>query len=153
LSEIGGGTLILTGSNNYGGGTTITGGTVQIGSGCTAGSLTGDVVDNGTLAFERSDNTTFSGVVSSHGSLTMLGAGIVTFTGANTYTGGTTIGAGTLQIGNGGASGTLAGGVNDNGTLAFNRSDTFNFAGAISGSGSVAQNGGGVLTLTGNNTY
>ena len=45
-------------------------------------------------------------------------------TGGSTYAGGTTISAGTLQLGNGGTTGTLAGNVLDNGTLAFNRSDT-----------------------------
>ena len=44
-------------------------------------------------------------------------------TGANTYTGGTTISAGTLQIGNGGTTGSIAGNVTDNGTLVFNRSE------------------------------
>ena len=66
---------------------------------------------------------TFGGVISGTGSLVQLGSGALTLTGNNTYSGGTTISAGTLQIGNGGTSGSITGNVTDNGTLAFDRSD------------------------------
>ncbi len=61
-----------------------------------------------------------------------------TLTGANTYTGITTIAGGTLQLGNGGATGTLnpASAIQNGGTLAFNRTGTItqgtDFAGTIS---------------------
>ena len=93
---------MLTGANSYTGGTTISAGTLQLGNGGTTGSIVGDVTDNGTLAFNRSDAITFGGVVSGTGSLTQLGAGTTTLTGTNTYTGGTTISAGRLQLGDGG---------------------------------------------------
>lgn len=70
-------------------------------------------------------------------------------TGADTYTGGTTIDAGTLQIGNGGTAGSIVGNVADNGTLAFDRSDAATFNGVISGAGAVSQQGSGTLTLDG----
>ena len=60
---------------------------------------------------------------------------------------------GTLQVGNGGTSGSFIGDVTDNGVLAFNRSDAFTFGNLISGSGSVSQVGAGTTTLTGINTY
>jgi fibronectin-binding autotransporter adhesin len=153
LIKTGAGTLTLTGTNTYAGGTTISAGTLQIGNGGTTGSIVGNVLDNSALAFDRSNNVTFGGVISGTGSLTQLGAGTLTLTGANTYTGGTTISAGTLQIGNGGTTGSVAGNVADNGALAFDRSDSDTFGGVISGSGSLAQLGGGTLTLTGANTY
>lgn len=83
------------------------------------------------------------------------GSGTWTFTGTNTYTGSTTILQGTLRIGNGGTSGTLGagGGVANNGTLAFNRSDALAVPNVISGTGSVVQSGGGVTTLSAENTY
>ena len=52
---------------------------------------------------------TFGGVVSGTGSLTQAGTGTVILTGTNTYSGGTTIAAGTLQVGNGGTTGSIAG--------------------------------------------
>ena len=47
--RLGAGTLTLTGANSHAGGTTISAGTLQIGDGGTAGSLTGNVIDNGAL--------------------------------------------------------------------------------------------------------
>ena len=65
----------------------------------------------------------------------------MTLTGNNAYTGGTTISGGTLQIGNAGTSGSVAGNIVDNAALVFDRSDDLTYAGGISGSGSVAQVG------------
>jgi fibronectin-binding autotransporter adhesin len=79
--------------------------------------------------------------------------GALILTGANTYSGGTTIGAGTLQLGAGGTTGRILGDVVDNGALVFDRSDTVTFAGVISGAGAVAQIGSGVTILTGDNPY
>ncbi|WP_256701353.1 autotransporter outer membrane beta-barrel domain-containing protein [Caballeronia sordidicola] len=153
VTQAGAGTTTLTSSNTYTGGTTIAAGTLQLGNGGTSGSIVGDVNDNGTLVFNRSDATTFSGAVSGTGSLAQAGTGTTTLTANNTYTGGTTIAAGTLQLGDGGTSGSILGDVNDNGSLVFNRSDAMTFPGAISGTGSVTQAGAGTTTLTANNTY
>ena len=76
-------------------------------------------------------------------------------TAANTYTGSTAIAAGTLQIGNGGATGEL-GGVGDvanDGVLAVNRSNSFSFGRTITGGGAFHQLGSGTTTLSGANTY
>lgn len=122
-----------------------------------AGSITGagsivlgaDTLSVGALGA----STEFSGVISGTGGLVKLGTGTLTLSGTNAYTGGTSVSAGTLQLGNGGTSGSLAGNVADNGALAFNRSDSVTFAGVVSGNGSVAQKGTGTLTLSGTNTY
>ena len=153
LAQTGAGTTVLTGANIYSGGTTISAGTLQIGNAGTSGSISGDVADGGTLAFDRTDAITFAGVISGTGSLSQTGPGTTTLTGANTYSGGTTISAGTLQIGDGGTSGAIAGDVTDNAKLAFDRSDTVTFAGVISGTGSLFQTGSGTTELTGANTY
>jgi autotransporter-associated beta strand protein len=87
------------------------------------------------------------------GALTKEGNGSLTLTGANTFTGGTTVAEGTLQIGNGGTSGSVVGNIVNNGALVFNRSDALTYAGILSGTGSLTKNGAGVLTLTNQNTY
>ncbi len=112
--------------------------------------------------------TDFSGIISdgSHGrTLALEKWGPVTqiLSGNNTYTGGTTINDGVLQIGNGGTTGSLAGNVHIDyfwdpyhiydGVLAFNRSDNLTYGGTISGAGRIMQIGGGTLTLTGMNSY
>ncbi len=72
----------------------------------------------------------------------------------NTYAGATSIAYGTLQIGNGGATGALgSGAITNNGTLIFNHSDTVNMSQAITGSGAVKQEGSGTVTLGVANSY
>ncbi|WP_455153133.1 autotransporter-associated beta strand repeat-containing protein [Cupriavidus basilensis] len=153
LTKAGAGTLVLTAGNTYTGGTTIGAGTLQLGDGGTTGSILGDVANSGVLAFDRSDVNTFSGAVSGTGSLSQTGTGTTVLTNTNTYAGGTTISAGTLQLGNGGTTGSIVGDVANNGALVFNRADTVTFGGAISGTGSVTQAGPGVTVLTGANSY
>jgi fibronectin-binding autotransporter adhesin len=81
------------------------------------------------------------------------GAGTWALTGTGTATTDWDIQAGTLQLGDGGTSGSIVGNVVNNGVFAFNRSDDFVYGGVISGSGSVGQIGSGTTTLTGTNTY
>ena len=148
-----GGTEKLTGANAYTGITTITSGTLQLGNGGTTGSVAGDIVDNGGLVFDRSDNVVFGGNISGSGSLTQSGSGNLILTSNNSYTGRTVIAGGGLQIGNGGTTGAIAGDVVDNGRLTFDRTDTLSYAGAITGSGAMNQQGSGVLILAGNSSY
>ena len=153
LSQLGTGTLTVTGENSYTGGTTISAGTLQIGSGGTSGSIVGDVIDNGNLAYNRTDLVIFPGVISGTGSLSQLGTGTLVLTATDTYTGGTMISAGTLQIGNGGTTGSITGNVTANDNLVFDRSDNLTYSGVISGTGTLSQIGSGTLTLTANNLY
>ena len=105
------------------------------------------------LAFNRSDTFTFDGNISGTGSVDILGSGTTIFTSNHTYTGVTTIHSGTLQIGSGGTTGSIAGDVVNNAALAFNRSDSVTYGGIIYGSGSVTQQGTGRLILTGASSY
>jgi autotransporter-associated beta strand protein len=149
---IDGGMETLTGANSYTGGTIINAGTLQIGNRYNSGSIAGDVLDNGTLAFARTNTLVFDGVISGTGAVVQAGAGTTILTAGSSYTGGTTITAGTLQIGNNTATGSIHGDVTDNGTLAFARSDSTTFDGIISGTGGVHQMFG-ITTLTAAESY
>ena len=85
--------------------------------------------------------------------LTKSGTGTWALTGNSTNSGTVTISAGTLQVGTGGASGSVgSGNIVDNGTLDFNTTSTLT-NGTITGTGRVTVDGGGKITLPGNNTY
>lgn len=151
MLKTGSGTLVLTGTNTYTGGTTITSGTLQLGDGGTTGSIVGDVTDNGTLAFDRSDAVTYSHVISGSGALVKLGSGTLILDGVNTYTGSTTVSAGTLEVGD--ASHTTASVAGD---VTVNADGTLRGHGTVHGNvsndGGVVMPGGsiGVLTVAGN---
>lgn len=89
--------------------------------------------------------------------LTKEGTGTLTLTGANTYTGGTVVDNGALQLGDGGTTGSITGNVsltNSSSQLVVNRSDTVTDpGGVISGSGQFVQRGSGTTIFTQNNTY
>jgi autotransporter-associated beta strand protein/T5SS/PEP-CTERM-associated repeat protein len=149
-----GGTLttgqVFEGSGN--GIVTFNGGTLRLSGNQNAlfsGFENGDVTLAGagtidTQAFQVATGLDLGGL----GSLTKAGSGALTLTGTNNYSGGTTIAAGTLLLGNGGTTGSVTGSVSNHGTLVFNRSDDLTFAGAISGTGNVTHQGGGTLTLS-----
>lgn len=64
------------------------GGTLQIGVGSTGGVLgVSTLTNNGMLIFNRSDASTYSGIVSGTGAVTKHGAGTLTLTGTSSYTG------------------------------------------------------------------
>ena len=152
MTKLGTGTLVLTAENLYFGTTTVAAGTLQIGDGGTTGSIRSDVFNDGTVVFDRSDDVTFPGIIAGTGAVTKLGAGMLTFTADSTYTGVTTISSGTLRLGSGGTSGSIAGDVVNDGALVFERSDSTTFAGTIGGTGSVTKLGTGMLTLAGEST-
>ena len=145
FTKLGQGNLTLSGTNSYTGGTTISSGSL-IGS---TQSLTGNIVDNASVIFDQSTAGTFAGNISGTGALLKLGAGSLTLSGRNSYTGGTTITTGTLI----GSSQSLTGNIVDNAFLTFDQSSDAVFAGRISGSGALTKQGSGSLTLSGENNY
>jgi autotransporter-associated beta strand protein len=160
VEKQGGGTLTLTGASTYTGGTTISAGTLSVGSGSTTGSIAGNVTNNSTLAFNRSDALTYAGIVSGTGAMTKSGAGTLSLTGEHFYTGGTMLTGGTLDLS--GASGALTAtsAVNINGgtlLLSGSAANRINDAATISlgAAGSTLQLSGavtetlGALTLAG----
>ncbi|MDB6155519.1 MAG: Extracellular serine protease precursor, partial [Chthoniobacteraceae bacterium] len=100
-------------------------------------------------------DTTYSGVLSGIGGVTKWGAGTLTLTGANTNTGANIIAVGTLV----GHTGSLKGNVINAGALVFDQSlstpapASNDYAGVISGAGSVTKVNAGTVNFTGANTY
>ncbi len=197
LTKAGTGTLTLSANNTYTGDTTISAGKLII-SGVLSNST--DVINSGVYDVDTTDtiqslsgsgtvelatgitlttgdggDDTVSGVISGAGSLTKVGAGTLTFSGNNTYTGDTTISAGkltvsgtladttdvinsgtydvdttdTIQSLSGSGAVELASGI----TLTFGDSGDDTISGIISGDGSLTKAGTGTLTLSAANTY
>ncbi len=111
----------------------------------------------GILDVTNTTSVTVSGQIGGSGMLSKSGSGTaILISTANNWNGGTTINAGTLQIGNGGANGSLLdlGTISNNGTLLFNSSNNFTFSTVkITGSGGLAKNGTGTVTLTATNSF
>jgi len=93
--------FILSGAKTYNGPTTITLGTLQIGTAgsLNSGSYTGNISNDGTFLYSSSTNQTLSGNITGTGSLTKDTATTskLILSGTNTYSGTTTVTAGTLQ--------------------------------------------------------
>jgi autotransporter-associated beta strand protein len=178
-----GGGVTFSGQNTYTGGTTVTSGTLVLGHPTNTLADTGAVtVNGGTLDLGANSDTvgaitlnngsitgttgvltgssyavesgTISAILGGTAALTKTTAGTVILSGNNTYTGGTTISAGTLQIGDGGAAGAPGSStIVDNAALVFNRTGSLTVGAIISGIGTLTQNGAGEVALTTVNTY
>ncbi|MBC7366415.1 MAG: autotransporter-associated beta strand repeat-containing protein, partial [Undibacterium sp.] len=173
-----GGTLVVTAANTYTGTTTVSngqltlknatgsatgtgnvtvgsGGTLQIGDATAAGSLGGNIANAGSVIFNRTDSFTYAGVISGAGLVNKYGTGTLTLTSDQNYTGATSVYAGTLAFGNGGASGGVASdiAVSSGATLAVSRSDTIGYTNIVSGAGNFVKDGTGKLILGAANTF
>src|SRR5206468_9800916 len=143
-----------TGGDSFGV-VTINSGTVQIGDNATSGvGFSGSVVNNATLAFNRPDSATYSGVISGGGIVNKTGSSTLTMNGNSSYTGTTNITAGKVIVTNNtalGTTGTGAGAVNVSGGAALD------VAGVVAANGlnfgankifNVSGDGGGNGVLT-----
>ena len=116
----------------------------------TGASFTGNIaILAGSLTFLQPTTQTLSTVVTGGGAVIKDGAGTLILTGANDYTGGTTVTAGILQ----GNTTSLQGNIVNNATVVFDQASSGTYAGDLSGTGGVTKQGVGTLTLTGNNTF
>ncbi|MGH8083552.1 MAG: autotransporter-associated beta strand repeat-containing protein [Lysobacter sp.] len=205
LTKTGAGVLTLSGANTYTGTTSIDAGTltltgtgrvsdsknVSLGSrgvldisATTAGASVNDLIGqaganinlgNQALTANSNTDTRYAGAIGGAGSVIKIGAGALSLDGASTYTGGTALRKGRLNLGHNQALGTGALAMDDGTTLGFNANgltvannivltgkadpviDTGAFSetlsGAVSGGGFITKQGSGTLTLTGANTY
>ena len=171
------GGLVLTGTL-LGDMTTEGDGFFQLGVGGTEGNFAGNIVNNGSFIFNRSDDYDFLGAFSGNGTLVKDGGSVLSFLGDYSFTGLTNIlggsvriagaidpetdfnlGAGQLDIsGTDQTIGGLSGGggasvVIDDSELTVDQDENTSFAGDITGTGSLIKTGEGTLNLTGTNSY
>jgi autotransporter-associated beta strand protein len=162
LVKLGNGNLTLEGNSTFTGGTTISGGNIRIGNGSSSGLVgTGEVVltnTNNSFVFNRTNNFTFSNLISGAGKIEKWHSGTVILTANNTFTGGiSSFFGGKIQVGAGGTSGSLGTGnieIYDNCHIDINRTDDFTMPNRFTGSYSTStinKFGAGKLTLTGQN--
>ncbi|AIK95771.1 hypothetical protein ID47_02020 [Candidatus Paracaedibacter acanthamoebae] len=121
---------------------------LNIGTGGSSGTLSGNITNQGSLTFNRSDDSPYSDIISGSGSLTKDGQGAFTLSGVNTYNGATTVNNGELKV---------------NGSISSSSLTTVNSGAIISGTGIVGAltiNSGGFIapgnsigTLTVNGPY
>ena len=211
IVKAGSGTLTLAGNSTFAGGTVIAAGAVQVASDAALGALPATPAPNlhftaggslkagaaavvinaqrqvevdagATASFDSNGYTLeIAGAVQGEGRVTKTGNGTLILSASNTYSGGTTIAAGTLRLpfdaaigavpgspgtnltfsGNGtlqaGASLTLSAQRSlwiDGGTATFDSNgNSLVIAGTIAGSGSISKVGAGTLTLGHANSY
>jgi fibronectin-binding autotransporter adhesin len=153
-------TLTLTNSGNtFTGSTTITSGTLNLGGGGANGFIgsTSGITNNGALVYDLTSTGTLGMSISGTGSLTKQASGALILSGSNSYTGATTINAGTLEVQNANALGTTAAGttVSSGAVLKVYNASGISVTGeslSINGTG-VGGVGGALLSTGGTNTW
>lgn len=189
VNVTGSGTTVLSGTNTYTGGTAIHGGTLQIDADANLGAANGGLLLDGATLHTTSDLSTGRAITVMNGSslstdtgttltasgsiggdtLVKTGEGTLVLDGTNTYTGGTVIEQGTLQVGSDAALGAAAGGLTlqggtlhttadiasardlslAGGDIAVDADTTFATSGGVAGAGGLVKNGEGTLEIDG----
>jgi fibronectin-binding autotransporter adhesin len=175
LTKTGPGSLALLGSNSFTGSVTLSAGTTTFANG---GLGNGNLTMNGSTLLWASGNTqdisnrvisldggvtfdtngndvTLANAIGNFGAASVVktGLGKLTLGGDATFTEAVTISNGSLQLGNGGTTGSVIGNITNNGELIANRSDLFSMPNVISGTGSLVHAGSGTLELVSTNTF
>ncbi|HVE44129.1 MAG TPA: autotransporter-associated beta strand repeat-containing protein, partial [Gammaproteobacteria bacterium] len=181
LTTTGPGTLILGGVNTYSGATILNAGILSIAADSalgtapgtpTAGQLTFNAgtlestatftlntnrsttlsAGGGTFLVDPATTLTYGGVISSTGALTKSGTGTLILSGANSYSGNTTISSGVIELQLSGTVGNGVGGVNISSGTALNLNLTgASLANAMVINGTGISNGGALRNITGSN--
>jgi fibronectin-binding autotransporter adhesin len=131
--------------------------------GANASTITGGVLEGASgrdlvvIQNNAANGLTIGSVIANNTSATALtksGPGLLTFAAANTYSGGTLVNGGTLQLGDGAANnGSVAGNITNNSAVVFANPTAQNFGGTISGGGALAKTGAGILTIAASQNY
>jgi autotransporter-associated beta strand protein len=160
LSKTGAGTLTLTGTNTYSGGSSINAGTVVVNAVASLGNVSGGLTINAgtlevstgfstsrtitlgdaasTFQVDASQTYTVTSAIGGSGALNKTGSGIMVLNAANTYSGGTILAAGTLQLSGSGILGSTSGALTVNG-------GTLDLNGSNQGVGNFTGSGGTIL--------
>jgi fibronectin-binding autotransporter adhesin len=180
LTKTGAGKQTLSGGNiKYTGATTVSEGTLVLAD---TTAFASDITDDATLELSVSASWTLTKAISGSGQLVKSGSGTLTLSGANSYSGGTTISAGRIVLSSAGAIGSSGTISMNGGTLQFSASNTSDYSGdrlrledgkiatfdtagqnvsfanplatgSAAATASLTKNGGGTLTLSAANTY
>jgi uncharacterized protein with beta-barrel porin domain len=114
------------------------------------GSLTGTISNSSVLRFTQATTGTFGGRIQGAGGVVVGGGATLNFTTTNTYSGGTTVEAGTVLRGN-----TLGiqGNIDNDSTVEFNQNFNATYGGIITGAGGLVKTGTGNLNFSAAQTY
>jgi fibronectin-binding autotransporter adhesin len=138
-------------TGNFGWGVQIDNATIEVISSACA--IDSSLTLSNTATINTTTNLRVGGSITGNGLLSKAGAGVLALAGSATHIGGTTVTAGTLQIGDAGTTGSITGNITNDGNVTFNRSDAITYPGIISGSGSLTKLGASSLNLTSTQAY
>jgi fibronectin-binding autotransporter adhesin len=154
LTVNGSGTVVLTGLNTYSGGTTLASGSTLSGN---TGSLIGNFTNSGTLVFNQASNGTYGGTISGNGLVVKQNTGTLTFSTAQSYSGGTAVTGGTLALTGSGTAGASSGSIAVDTGAALDVRNTLANAVTLTGGMLETTTGNGIVngavTLNGSNTF
>lgn len=126
------------------------GSSINFGVGGSTGIISGNILDNGMVDFNHSNDLTFSNTIEGSGVLVKDGSNNLTLSNSNTYTGGTVLNSGTLT---GTSSSFGSGAITDNAALAIAQDTDGTLSNSISGTGTLTKAGSGNVTLAAYDTY
>ena len=154
FTKSGTGTLTLSGTNTYSGLTTVSGGILLIQNSAALGTTAGGTTVSSGATLELQSNIAVGGEL-----LTLNGAGVSSFgalrnlSGNNSFAGAITLGSASTIYSDAGTL-TLSGGITNGGfTTTFGGAGNIIQTNPITGTGALAKNDSGTVTLGGANTY